>query len=455
MLALRRQRRSLASALAVAVVAVGAATAPGEASAALEPGIWLTPEEVAQLPTHGDAWRGLEQVAEEKMGHADLSDQDSEHDIHVLAAALVYARTGEQRFRDKAAAGIMDAVDTENGGRSLALARGLVSYVVAADLIDLRGYDADRERVFARWLDRVRTEELKPESRPTLELTHERAANNWGTHAGASRIAADIYLGDEKDLARAAAVFKGYVGDRAAYHGFRYGEDLSWQADEKNPVGINPQGARKDGESIDGVIPDDMRRGCELRFPPCPTLYPWEAMQGLVVQAELLSRQGYDAWNWGDQALRRAATYLFDLHDRHGDEDWGAPGGDEWIPWLLNARYGTDFPTVDPAQPGKGMGFTDWTVEARPECRRDGCTEPRGASRPVVAVEAAPDPTRTSEGDGGGGGRDGRNRDDGGGDWIVPAALGAGGVLVLALIYRVRRRRRRPPEEVGKSASLK
>jgi len=172
------------------------------------------------------------------------------------------------------------------------------------------------------------------------------------------------------------------------------------------------------------------------------------------VQAELLSRQGYDAWNWGDQALRRAATYLFDLHDRYGDEDWGAPGGDEWIPWLLNARYGTDFPTVDPAQPGKGMGFTDWTVEARPECRRDGCTEPRGAPRPVVAVQAAPDPSRASEGDGGGG-RDGRKRDDGGGDWIVPAALGAGGVLVLALIYGVRRGRRRPPEEVGKSASLK
>ena len=67
------------------------------------------------------------------MGHADLSDQNSDNDVHVLAAALVYARTGEEHFYRKAAAGVMDAIGTEKGGRSLALARGLVSYVVAAD----------------------------------------------------------------------------------------------------------------------------------------------------------------------------------------------------------------------------------------------------------------------------------------------------------------------------------
>jgi hypothetical protein len=109
-----------------------------------------------------------------------------------------------------------------------------------------------------------------------------------------------------------------------------------------------------------------------------------------VVQAELLSRQGYDAWNWGDQALRRAATFLFKLHSRYGASDWGAPAGHAWVPWLLNARYGTQFPVRSPAQPGKGMGFTDWTAAAG--CTAGDCTRPRGTPRQVAPVVARPAP---------------------------------------------------------------
>jgi hypothetical protein len=321
-------------------------------------------------------------------------------------------------MRAKVATALGAVIGTERGGRTLALARGLVSYVVAADLIDLDAYDPARGSAFRSWLAAVRTETLSPSDYPTLVLTHEVRPNNWGTHAGASRIAADVYLGDRADLERAAAIFKGWLGDRAVYHGFRFGGDESWQADPNAPVGVNPRGAMRDGQSLDGALPDDMRRGCGLRFPPCPTLYPWEAMQGAVVQAELLSRQGYDAWNWGDQALRRAATFLFGLHDRYGAKEWGAPGGDEWIPWLLNARYGTHFPAVLPAQPGKGMGFTDWT--AATPCV---CTQPRGKRRRVAPVAAPPQP-RASRG---------------GGAATLPAVAGACALaLVLLLALRVR-----------------
>ena len=44
--------------------------------------------------------------------------------------------------------------------------------------------------------------------------------NNWGTHAGARRVAADLYLGDVTDLADAARVLQGCLGDRASYAGF-------------------------------------------------------------------------------------------------------------------------------------------------------------------------------------------------------------------------------------------
>jgi hypothetical protein len=168
-----------------------------------------------------------------------------------------------------------------------------------------------------------------------------------------------VYLGDAEELAEAADVFHGWLGNRDVYAGFKYGE-LSWQADAENPVGINPKGATKDGYSIDGVIPDDMRRGGTFGFPPEMTNYPWGGLEGATVQAQLLYRQGYDAWNWEDKALLRAAQFLHDISLEY-DPDWWAHGDDEWNAWLINYAYDTDFPTELPAREGKNMGWTDWT----------------------------------------------------------------------------------------------
>jgi hypothetical protein len=425
-----RARPALAVLLALVAAACTPAAAPAQGHA--EKGeIWISRDELKRLPTAGPAWDNVARYAEEPLGDANLSDQDSEHDVHVFAAALAYARTGAEHLRRKAATGIMDAIGTEDGGRTLALARGLLSYVVAADLIDLDDFDRGKGRVFTRWLTRVRNERLEPDSRPTLVLTHERAANNWGTHAGASRIAADAYLGDRADLARAAAVFRGFVGDRKAFDGFNFGDDQSWQLRPERPVGIVAAGARKHGMSIDGALPDDMRRGCAIRTDPCPTRYPWEAMQGIVAQAELLSRQGYDSWEWEDQAVRRAARFLFDLNRRRPHEDWSAPEGHQWVPWLLNARYGDGFPTALPAQPGKGMGFTDWTHAQ--SCERRSCTEPRGERRVPVAVKPRPDPARSRE----------AAREEDGDTAILPIAAAAVVTLVLAAAALVLGRSRR------------
>jgi hypothetical protein len=393
------RRHPVVVALAVAMAALAGAPAADAA------GMWTSRAELRRLPESGPAWRGLKAVADENLGRAGLSRKDKKHDTRVLAVALAYARTGEERYRRKAAAGVMAAIGSEDGGRTLGLGRGLVSYVIAADLIDLRRLDSGQDGVFRRWLDKVRFERLRPSSRPTLAATHEVAPNNWGTMAGASRIAADIYLGDRSDLARAAAVFKGYLGDRAAYRGFAYGDDSSWQVDPAAPVGVLPAGAVKDGHQIGGALPDDMRRGCGMRFPPCPTDYPWEAMQGAVVQAELLSRQGYDAWNWGGQALRRAAAFLLALDHADPGDGWAADGNDSWIVWLLNRRYGTHYPTVTPTQPGRGMGFTDWTHGPGSRCAGRGCTAPRGERQRVVPVAGGPIGMRQARSTDGGLGR--------------------------------------------------
>jgi len=318
-------------------------------------GIWTSRAELARLPMAGPAWAQLKAAADGELGKAEIANQDSNHDVRALAAALVYARTGDQGYRAKAANAVMAAIETENDDRTLALGRNLVSYVLAADLIDFKRYDPAREQQFRSWLDGVRRENLDGR---TLISTHEDRPNNWGAHAGAARIAAALYLGDRADLDRAAQVFKGWLGDRAAYAEFKYDKDDSWQADPANPVGINPAGATRDGHRIDGAIPDDMQRGGKFRWPPKHTNYPWGALEGALVQAELLSRAGYDAWSWQDQALLRATQFLRQTDQEVGG--WWAEGDDEWMPWVINHAYGEKFPTALPARPGKNLGWTDW-----------------------------------------------------------------------------------------------
>jgi hypothetical protein len=383
------------AATAALLLVLGLAALPTGGAGASKPptratGIWVSPAQLQRLPMRGAAWEALKHEADRHIYHPRIRSQNSDSDMRVLAAALVYARTGQTHYRAKALRGIMEAIGSERGGRTLALARNLLGYVIAADLIDLKHLDRAEAQRFARWLSYVRREPLEPKDSPTLIDTHELRPNNWGTMAGASRIAADAYLGDRADLARAAAVFKGWLGDRSAYSGFVYGLDKSWQADPAAPVGIDPAGTTKEGESIDGALPDDMRRGCPAQFPPCPTGYPWEALQGAVMQAELLYRQGYDAWNWEHKALLRAVRFLMGLSHRYPDAGtWGAIGDDKWIPWIINARFRVHLPTQSPTHPGKNAGFTDWIYQ-RP-CTV-GCRTPRVKAPPITPVTDPPRP---------------------------------------------------------------
>ena len=319
-------------------------------------GIWLSDSELMALPTSGTAWQTMMLAAEKVLPTPKLRDKRDFTDVNTLAKAMVGQRLDQDYFRDQARTTIRQIMGTEVGGTTLGLGRNLASYVIAADIIGLEPADDAQFRV---WLRDVLSQDLDEK---TLQNTHEDRPNNWGTMAGASRAAVAAYLGDEVELARTAQVFKGWLGDRSSYIGFRYGSDLSWQANPLSPVGINPMGATKNGISIDGALPEEMRRGDSFTWPPAETGYPWEGLQGAVVQAEILYRAGYDTWQWEDQALLRAAQFLFDI-------GWKPTGDDEWVPWLIDARYGTNFADDLDASPGKVMGWTAWTHQgpnARP-----------------------------------------------------------------------------------------
>jgi hypothetical protein len=349
----------------------------GSAEAATRP-VLVSAATLKTKPMSGAAWRGLKAVADQPVGTLTLSDMDENSDITVLAKGLVYARTGTASYRTAVIAALKAAKGTENGGETLALGRNLSGLVIAADLISLKTADPAFDAVFRTWLRSLLTKVLGGRS---LIDTHEKRPNNWGTHAGASRVAIAAYLGDTTQLARAAKVFRGYLGSRATYAGFKYGDDLTWQCDPAKPVGINPAGCTKNGVSIDGVIPDDMRRGGSFRWPPSVTEYPWEGLQGALLQAELLRVAGYDTWNWENRALLRAVRFLYNR------AKWPANDDDEWQTWLLDARYGTNYKLPPPVRFGKSFGFTDWIYGPA----ASGGTDPTPA--PTPAPTATPPPT--------------------------------------------------------------
>lgn len=326
---------------------------PAAAGQTASRGIWISHSEIQALPMSGNAWQQLKSAANRHMGEPDLSDQDDDTNVLTLARALVYARTGETPYRNEvvSALRVVTHGDTENGGRTLALGRNLVAYIVAADIIDLPAVDPELNTQFKQKLRELLTKQLDGRS---LVSTHEERPNNWGTHAGASRVAIALYLGDSAELEKAARVFKGWLGDRSAYAGFSFDDDLSWQCDPSKPVGINPKNCSKNGHSIDGAQPEEMRRGGSFTWPPEETGYPWEALQGALVTAELLQRAGYNAWNWQDKALLRSVEFLYSIN-------WRADGDDVWLLWLVNNHYDRHFPIQSSANPGKNMGWTAWT----------------------------------------------------------------------------------------------
>ncbi len=316
-------------------------------------GIWISAAELAALPMSGPAWDRLNRWAARPIASPNLSDQNDPDNVITLAKALVAARTGNLRYRREVVDAIRQVIGTEAGGRTLALGRELMAYVIAADLV---GLPADLDPRFRAFLRLVLTERMADGR--TLIGTNEQRPNNWGTHAGATRAAVARYLGDQPELARVARVFRGYLGDRDSHAGFRYG-DLSWQADAAHPVGINPMGATRAGHSIDGVLPDDQRRSGMFKWPPPKENYVYEGLQGALAQAVILSRAGYDVWNWQDRALLRAFQWLY------VQADFPAEGDDTWELPLVDSYYGSSFWAGTPTNPGKSTGFTDWTHPRR------------------------------------------------------------------------------------------
>ena len=237
--------------------------------------------ELLARPTTGTAWTALKAVADGAFSTPNLCDQNSKHHLQTLAAALVYARTGIASYATKAQAAIMAALPTQVVGCNnavLALGRQLTAYVLAADLSSLR--TSSSGPAFATWLSAIRTKNIGGHSIwYSIKGTHENSPNNWGAYAGAARIAADLYLGDTTDLAAAAKVTQGFLGDRTAYAGFNKNLSsaaLSWSCSGAATYTPVNWACFKSGINVNGGVVSDISRGGSLRWPPADPGIPYQ-----------------------------------------------------------------------------------------------------------------------------------------------------------------------------------
>jgi hypothetical protein len=356
---------AIAGAIVLAMTAAGGAAAKKPSPVPAAPGIWISTQELKRLPTNGSAWRALLATAEGPFGGADVSNQNSPHDVRTLAAALAAVRTGRADLRARATTALVSAIGTEADARWLAVGRNMGGYALAADILDLRA-DSDPASAGSRiqaWLAGFLTRPLR-HNNSDVQITLKRSAWSSGSNASAQEgfvhAAIAAYLRDKKELAWAWNGFRRYAGDRSSPHKL-IANDLSWQADPSDPVGIQDAGATKDGCRLDGAIANDMARGSHFRCSPRYTQYPWVGLEGVVPAAVLLGRAGYPSWTVANRAIFRAYDYLWYLRLQTGRDKWFDGKRSRETIVLVNRAYGSTFPVSLPAGEGRTVGFTDWT----------------------------------------------------------------------------------------------
>jgi len=309
---------------------------PYSISHAQQIGIWTATDEIADIPTDNCAWDKVKSAADSaNPGSATVSDQNSNTNAQILAAAIVYIRTDAQEYRNKVVYAIEKLVSEGKPSMdTLAWSRETAAYVMAADLV---GY---RTAAFEDWCRKMAEIWVASDGRTMLKMFKERP-NNWGSHAFASLSAIYAYLHDYHHLKEIRDFWiLAVTGPKPRET--RYGSDLSWHLDKKNPRLINPYGSVKEGINIDGLFPDDMRRGGAFSNPPEHTGYPWEHLQGLIVAARILDRMRLSIWDIDNKAIYRAAQAL-QVRLEKSCGGWKAEGDDEWLLPFLDAAYGTNW----------------------------------------------------------------------------------------------------------------
>lgn len=360
---------------------------------------WLlaSASQIAALARSGTAWTNMKAHADETLTGVKLWDPADRTSTKILACALVsvgykYIATVDPttaetyRAKCQAALELIPPQLTAGpfyGDTIHGIARNITPLVLAADII---GWDDDTKlATFTSFcstlLGTVPEEDLDAD--PVVEFDafiagdgrsipslHEELADAQGSYAGAARVALALFLRDRTHAERADAVLQGWLGDTSKYNGFTFGgsrNDLTWQDDTAAPRGVNPASAlSNDGlaRNFDGIIPEAQRDAGTY-----PTKWlsksdePFNALQGAITSAILLSRAGFTPWTYSGEALKRAVVWLASVNTQEFDDSVNG-GDDAWMAWVIDSIYSTTYVSsqsiTNPTTAGKCLAYTDW-----------------------------------------------------------------------------------------------
>jgi hypothetical protein len=369
-------------------------------------GMFIDHAELMSKPTSGAGWSLLKSKADmASYGVVDLGDKDSLTQSHVLAGALVYARTGETAYRDKVIATVRQACGTQADGPDhlLGLARTLFGYVVAADMVQMPySTTCTNGQTWQSFLQQVRTEVIPGHRRwATLEYTSANTSGNWGAYALSSHLAVSYALNDTAAIHRDVNIFKRFLGDTTSpaapfepTAGYRYGDNgATWDMTATLQRGINPYSPNdpRDGALIEDALRgasggDDSVRCCAVQ--PAAVAYQEETLDGILSTAQLLRANGVDLRGFQDNAMLRA----FDFYITNGGPS--TYGLSRYLPYAVNYLYGTSYRTQAEDRPYRHMGYGSWlftgdSTSTSVSARATVYGAPAGSQTPIVGAPNA------------------------------------------------------------------
>jgi len=370
-------RRAVTAATAATITATTSTAAAPQPAAAVSTQAPASPDyllirrtDLMAKPTSGAGWTFLKSQADAAWEAPNLATLNTKTPAMVMAAALVYARTGEVSYRDKVVAAIMKVPGTENTAKDvLPFARNVFGYVVAADLVGLPlDTVTNNGQSWRSFLESARTKQFPGNTRwISLEKTSGDSASNWNAYALSSHLAISVALGDTAAIDRDVAIYRRFLGDTtspwpafAPTSGYTWNNNgRSWDMSPTLQRGINPD---KPGDARSGAIILDALRHTTLPSVGCCKLdlagraYIEESLDALLAINMVLKARGTDFTDAQNQALKRAYAFLA----RSGGPSGYSNG--RYLALAMNNLYGTGYPTTAGDSVARHLGFGGWLI---------------------------------------------------------------------------------------------
>ena len=353
------------------VIATGVGGSPSPvAVVAAEDYVLIRRADLMAKPTSGAGWNYLKSQADALWETPDLSRLNTKTPAMVMAAGLVYARTGDTKYQDKVIAALKAVPGTEaKATEVLPFARNIFGYVVAADLVDMPlDTVANNGQTWRAFLEGARSKQFTGNTRwISLEKTAGDSASNWNAYALSSHLVISTVLGDTTAVDRDITIYRRFLGDVtspwpafAPTAGYTWnGNGRTWDMTQTLQRGINPD---KPGDSRSGAIILDASRHTWLpsvrwgRMDLAGRAYTEETLDALLAVNMVLRAQGVDFTDFQNQALRRAYAFLV----RNGGPSGYSNG--RYLALAINNMYGTTFNTSAGDSVARHLGYGGWLL---------------------------------------------------------------------------------------------